>query len=101
MASLFLPPTRFRPRAGGEPVHGFRTTSRAEAGLRAPACPAIPEPTATAGHFMTVKIDGAKLKIRDVVRVARPGAGGRFEKAALYPAARDQMAATRAYIDRH
>ena len=32
---------------------------------------------------MTVKIDGAKLKIRDVVRVARPGAGGRSEKAAL------------------
>ena len=50
---------------------------------------------------MTVKIDGAKLKIRDVVRVARPGPGGRFEKAALHPVARDKMAATRAYIDRH
>ena len=84
MASLFLPPD-----------------PRGEAGLRAPACPAIPEPTATAGHFMTVKIDGAKLKIRDVVRVARPGPAGRFEKAALHPAARDKMAATRAYIDRH
>ena len=58
--------------------------------MRAPACPAIPEPTATAGHFMTVKIDGAKLKIRDVVRVARPGPAGRFEKAALHPAAREQ-----------
>ncbi|MFL5076759.1 MAG: histidine ammonia-lyase [Microvirga sp.] len=69
--------------------------------MRGPACPAIPVPTATAGHFMTVKIDGAKLKIRDVVRVARPGPGGRFEKAALHPVARDKMAATRAYIDRH
>jgi histidine ammonia-lyase len=49
---------------------------------------------------MTVKIDGVKLKIRDVVRVARPGANGRFEKAALHPDARARIAATRAYIDR-
>ncbi|HEY8382160.1 MAG TPA: aromatic amino acid ammonia-lyase [Microvirga sp.] len=49
---------------------------------------------------MTVKIDGAKLKARDVVRVARPGASGRYEKAALHPAARERIAATRAYIDR-
>ena len=49
---------------------------------------------------MTVKIDGAHLEIPDVVRVARPGAGGRFEKAALDPDARERIAATRAYIDR-
>jgi histidine ammonia-lyase len=49
---------------------------------------------------MTVKIDGARLKIPQVVRVARPGANGRFEKAALHPEARERIAATRAYIDR-
>jgi histidine ammonia-lyase len=49
---------------------------------------------------MTVKIDGVKLKIRDVVRVARPAANGRFEKAALHPDARARIAATREYIDR-
>jgi hypothetical protein len=49
---------------------------------------------------MTVKVDGVKLKIRDVVRVARPGANGRFEKAVLHPDARERIAATRAYIDR-
>ena len=48
---------------------------------------------------MTVKIDGARLKIPQVVRVARPGANGRFEKAALHPEARERIAATRAYID--
>jgi histidine ammonia-lyase len=49
---------------------------------------------------MTIKIDGARLKIPQVVRVARPGANGRFEKAALHPDAREKIAATRAYIDR-
>jgi histidine ammonia-lyase len=49
---------------------------------------------------MTVKIDGARLKIRDVVQVSRPGGNGRFEKAALHPEARERIAATRAYIDR-
>jgi histidine ammonia-lyase len=52
-------------------------------------------------HPMTVKIDGVKLKIREVVRVARPGSNGRFEKAALHPQARERIAATRAYIDRN
>jgi histidine ammonia-lyase len=51
------------------------------------------------GEAMTVRIDGAKLRIRDVVRVARPGPYGRFEKAALHPQARDRIGATRAYID--
>jgi histidine ammonia-lyase len=36
-----------------------------------------------------------------VVRVARPGANGRFEKAALHPDARARIAATRAYIDQN
>ena len=49
---------------------------------------------------MTVKIDGAKLKTREVVRVARPGPSGRFEKAALHSDAREKIATTRAYIDR-
>jgi len=50
---------------------------------------------------MTVKIDGAKLRIGDVVRVARPNGKGRFEKAALHPQARERIAATRDYIDSH
>jgi histidine ammonia-lyase len=50
---------------------------------------------------MTVKVDGVKLKIRDVVRVARPGVNGRFEKAVLHPDARARIAATRAYIDQN
>lgn len=49
---------------------------------------------------MTVKIDGSKLKIRDVVRVSRPNGKGRFEKAVLHPEARERIAATRAYIDK-
>jgi histidine ammonia-lyase len=49
---------------------------------------------------MTVKVDGVKLKIRDVVRVARANGKGRFEKAALHPEARERIAATRAYIDK-
>ncbi|HEX8166506.1 MAG TPA: aromatic amino acid ammonia-lyase [Beijerinckiaceae bacterium] len=49
---------------------------------------------------MTVTIDGATLTIGEAVRVARPTPGGRFEKAALDPAARERIAATRAYIDR-
>jgi histidine ammonia-lyase len=52
------------------------------------------------GKPMTVKIDGATLQVRDVVRVARPKADGGFEQAALHPQARERMAATRAYIDR-
>ena len=48
---------------------------------------------------MTVRIDGRKLKADGVVRVARPGLNGRFEKAALDPAARERIAATRRYID--
>jgi histidine ammonia-lyase len=48
---------------------------------------------------MTVKIDGRKLKASEVMRVARAGRGGRFEKAALAPAARERIAATRAFID--
>ena len=48
---------------------------------------------------MTVRIDGRKLKADGVVRVARPGPNGRFEKAALDPAARERIAATRRYID--
>ena len=48
---------------------------------------------------MTVTIDGAKLTIDGVVRVARPSANGRYEKAALSPKARERIAATRAFID--
>jgi histidine ammonia-lyase len=48
---------------------------------------------------MAVKVDGAKLKVRDVARVARPDGKGRFEKAVLDPQARERIAATRAYID--
>ena len=36
---------------------------------------------------MTVKLDGATLGIQDVVRVARPDAGGQFAQAALAPEA--------------
>lgn len=50
---------------------------------------------------MTVKLDGAKLRIKDVVRIARSNDRGRFEKAALHPQARERIAATRDYIDRH
>jgi histidine ammonia-lyase len=50
---------------------------------------------------MTVKIDGANLDVRDVVRVARSDRDGRFEEAALHPDARARIAATRAYIDRN
>jgi histidine ammonia-lyase len=49
---------------------------------------------------MTVKVDGAKLKIRDVVGVARRAPGDRFRKAALAPEARERIKETRAYIDR-
>src|ERR671913_141257 len=48
---------------------------------------------------MTVTIDGATLAIPDVVRVARPGPDG-CAAAALDPAARERIPATRAYIDR-
>ncbi len=50
---------------------------------------------------MTVKLDGATLEIRDVVRVARADGGGRFAKAELAPEARERIAATRSYIDRN
>jgi histidine ammonia-lyase len=50
---------------------------------------------------MSVRIDGKKLKAREVLRVARPGPNGRFEKAGLAPEARTRLAATRAYIDTH
>src|SRR5918911_1871066 len=49
---------------------------------------------------MTVTIDGATLTIGEAVRVARPGPDGRFAEAALDPAARERIAATRAFIDR-
>ncbi|GEO15445.1 HAL/PAL/TAL family ammonia-lyase [Microvirga aerophila] len=49
---------------------------------------------------MAIKVDGIKLKIRDVARVARPNGNGRFEKAALHPEARERIAATRAFIDK-
>ncbi|MBM3636194.1 MAG: aromatic amino acid lyase, partial [Alphaproteobacteria bacterium] len=49
---------------------------------------------------MTVTIDGAKLTIEGVVRVARPSVNGRYEKAALSPKARERIAATRAFIDK-
>jgi histidine ammonia-lyase len=48
---------------------------------------------------MTVTIDGQKLKSRDVVRVSRPAASGRYEKTALSPLARSRIEATRAYIE--
>ena len=48
---------------------------------------------------MAVTIDGEKLQIEDVVRVARRGAAGDFETAALDARARQRIAATRAYID--
>ena len=49
---------------------------------------------------MTVTIDGVKLTIDGVVRVARPGANGRYEKAALSPKARERIAATRDFIEK-
>lgn len=49
---------------------------------------------------MTVQIDGKRMKAQHVVRVARPGASGRYEKARLGADARAAIAATRAYIDR-
>ena len=48
---------------------------------------------------MTVTIDGVKLKAEGVLRVARRGANGRFEKAVLDKKAREKIAATRAFID--
>ncbi len=50
---------------------------------------------------MTVSIDGVKLTIDAVVRVARLGANGRYEKAGLSPKARKKIAATRAFIDQN
>ncbi|RYE74630.1 MAG: hypothetical protein EOP19_27410, partial [Hyphomicrobiales bacterium] len=48
---------------------------------------------------MAVTIDGRTLKGRQVLRVARPGASGRYEKATLAKSAREAIAATRAHID--
>src|SRR5687768_12553853 len=53
------------------------------------------------GTGMAVSIDGRTLKGRQVLKVARPGPSGRFEKASLAPAARERIAATRAHIDAH
>lgn len=50
---------------------------------------------------MAVTIDGEMLTIDGVVRVARRGAAGGFEEAALDAGARERIAATRAYIDAH
>ena len=48
---------------------------------------------------MAVTIDGRTLKGKQVLRVARPGAAGRYEKATLAKSAREAIAATRAHID--
>ncbi len=48
---------------------------------------------------MTITIDGIKLTADKVLRVARPNAAGRFEKARLDPKARAGIVAARAYID--
>lgn len=50
---------------------------------------------------MAVSIDGRTLKGKQVVKVARPGPSGRYEKASLAKAARERIAATRAHIDAH
>ena len=50
---------------------------------------------------MTVTIDGLTLKPQHVMRVARPNAAGRFEKAALDKKARARIQAARDYIDAH
>jgi histidine ammonia-lyase len=49
---------------------------------------------------MTVTIDGVKLTMDGVVRVARPSVDGRYEKAALSTKAREKIVATRAFIDK-
>lgn len=48
---------------------------------------------------MAVMIDGRTLKGKQVLRVARPGPSGRYEKATLAKSAREAIAATRAHID--
>jgi histidine ammonia-lyase len=50
---------------------------------------------------MSVTIDGARLKSASVVKVARPGTSGRYQKAVLDPKARERIAATRRFIDTH
>lgn len=47
---------------------------------------------------MTVSINGLTLKPKQVMRIARPGGGGRYEKAVLAPAARAKIETARAYI---
>jgi histidine ammonia-lyase len=48
---------------------------------------------------MTVAIDGRTMNGRKVLRVARPSAAGRFEKAAVETGAAERIAAARAYIE--
>ncbi|WP_439499728.1 HAL/PAL/TAL family ammonia-lyase [Bosea sp. (in: a-proteobacteria)] len=50
---------------------------------------------------MAVSIDGRTLKGKQVLKVARPGPSGRYEKASLAKSAREAIAATRAHIDAH
>lgn len=49
---------------------------------------------------MAIEIDGKNLKPAQVESVARKGTTGLYEKAAIHPAARDKIAATRAYIEK-
>ncbi|MCF4164206.1 aromatic amino acid ammonia-lyase [Zavarzinia compransoris] len=48
---------------------------------------------------MTVEIDGRRLDIGGVVKVARPGTDGCFDKATLHPDARAAIAGARAFIE--
>ena len=50
---------------------------------------------------MTVAIDGRSMNGRKVLRVARPSAKGRFEKAAVEAGAAARIAAARSYIEAH
>ena len=48
---------------------------------------------------MTVTLDGRHLNISQVVRAARPGASGQYERVVMDEAARQRIAATRAFIE--
>ena len=48
---------------------------------------------------MTVTLDGRHLKIPEVVRAARPGASGQYERVVLDEGARERIASTRAFIE--
>ncbi|MDQ0468924.1 HAL/PAL/TAL family ammonia-lyase [Labrys wisconsinensis] len=50
---------------------------------------------------MAVTIDGRRMTGQKVVRAARPGPAGRWEKAVLAPAARERIGEARAYIERN